>query len=333
MKIVVLDGHTLNPGDLSWDGLLALGDCSIHERSSPPEIAARLAEAEAVLTNKAPITAENLRRSPRLRYIGVTATGFNVVDAAAAGGLGITVTNVPAYGTDSVAQAAFALLLELAHRTGHHARTVREGRWSASPDFCYWDYPLIELAGLTLGIIGLGRIGKQVAKIARAFGLKVLAVRRNGHTITLGTPGQLGDPADPETAPIALVSLETLLRESDIVSLHCPLTPETENLINRERLSLMKKSAFLINTSRGALVVEEDLAQALQTGVIAGAGLDVLRQEPPASNHPLFSAPNCLITPHQAWATRSARSRLLSATIDNLRAFLQGAPKNVVSRR
>jgi glycerate dehydrogenase len=316
MKIVVLDGFTLNPGDLSWDALKELGQCEIHERSAPDQLLPRLRSAEATLTNKVVLNRELIKSLPDLRYIGVTATGFNIVDVAAARECGVTVTNVPAYGTDSVAQATMALLLELTNHVGHHAKTVRDGRWSDCPDFCYWDYPLIELAGLTLGIIGYGRIGQQVGRIAQAFGMNVIA--------TVNKPKAL-EPG------VWVVNLETLLRESDVVTLHCPLTAETKGLINRERIALMKPSAFLLNTSRGPLIVEEDLARALREERIAGAGLDVLSIEPPPKTNPLFTAPNCLITPHQAWATRAARQRLMRAAVENLKHFQAGTPKNVVS--
>jgi glycerate dehydrogenase len=316
MRIVVLDGHTLNPGDLSWDPLKALGECVFHERSQPAEVVERLNGAEVALTNKVPISREAIAQLPKLRYIGVTATGFNIVDVETAKERGILVANVPAYGTHSVAQATFALLLELTNRVGHHAGTVRDGRWSASPDFCYWDFLLIELAGLNLGIVGYGRIGRQVATIGRAFGMKILATQNH--------PRPTGDDT-------RITDLETLLRESDVVSLHCPLTPQTRELINRDRLNLMKRSAFLLNTSRGPLVNEGHLAEALHAGKIAGAGLDVLSVEPPPKNHLLFGASNCFITPHQAWATRAARQRLMDVTVENLRAFLRGQPMNIVN--
>lgn len=316
MKIVVLDGHTLNPGDLSWGGLEQLGDCTFYDRSAPHEIIDRLQNARATLTNKVPITAEAMARLPELKYIGVTATGFNIVDVQAAKERGITVTNVPAYGTDSVAQATFALLLELTNRVGHHAQTVREGRWNQCPDFCYWDFPLVELAGLTMGIVGYGRIGAQVGRIAQAFGMRVLGTQSRPRPLENG---------------VQSVAFETLLRESDVISLHCPLTPETRGLINSERLTLVKSTAFLLNSSRGPLVVEKDLANALHAGRIAGAGLDVLSVEPPLERSPLFDAPNCYITPHQAWATRAARKRLLETTTQNLAKFISGTPQNVVS--
>lgn len=316
MRIVVLDGHTLNPGDLSWDALRALGDTVIYERTPPTRVLTRAAEAGIVLTNKTVLDHAVLGRLPRLRYIGVLATGFNVVDVVAARERGVVVTNVPAYSTPSVVQLTFALLLELTHHVGRHAVGVRAGRWARSRDFCYWETPLIELAGLTLGIVGFGRIGRAVAEVGRAFGLKVLV-----HTRTV--------PAEAP-AVVEFVSLETLFRQSDVVSLHCPLTPETERLVNAERLGWMKPTAFLLNTARGPLVDETALAAALQEGLLAGAGLDVLSREPPRADHPLLGAPNVIITPHLGWATRAARERLLRSAIENVRAFLRGRPQNEV---
>jgi glycerate dehydrogenase len=316
MRIVVLDGYTLNPGDLSWDDLKTLGECEFHERSSPAEVIQRLRGGNIGVTNKAIVGREAMDAAKDLRFVAVTATGVNIVDVAAAKERGILVSNVPAYGTYSVAQATFALLLELSNRVGHHAQSVRDGRWSRSADFCYWDFPLVELAGRTLGIIGFGRIGQQVGRMAEAFGMKVIVY----HYL-------------PKALPEAIenVGLEELLRRSDVISLHCPLTPETRGIINSERLKLMKKEAFLVNTSRGPLIVEEDLALALQNEQIGGAGLDVLTVEPPHENNPLFKAPNCYITPHIAWAARAARMRLLKATVENVRAFVAGKPQNVVS--
>lgn len=316
MKIVVLDGYTLNPGDLSWEQVAACGECMFFDRSLPNQVVERLQSADAALTNKVPISRAVIEALPNLKYIGVTATGYNIIDIAAAKVRGIAVTNVPAYGTDSVAQATFALLLELTNRVGQHAQTVRDGRWIDCPDFCYWDFPLVELASLNFGIIGYGRIGAQVGRIARAFGMNVLATASRSH------------PAEPG---VRTVPLETLLAECDVVSLHCPLTPETQGLINSQRLGLMKKSAFLLNTSRGPLIVEKDLSEALHQNRIAGAGLDVLSIEPPVQGSPLFSAPNCYITPHQAWATRAARQRLMNVTAENLKAWIEGSPENVVS--
>jgi len=317
MKIVVVDGYTLNPGDLTWDELRALGECEIHARSTDDELLARSAAAEILLTNKMEIRGRHMERLPKLRYIGVTATGYNIVDVAAARERSIVVTNVPAYGTASVAQMTFALLLELCHRTGHHAQTVREGRWAKSPDFCYWDFPLVELDGLTMGIVGLGRIGHAVAGVEQAFATKVVATGRS-------KPKDLA-------AEIKWLDLEELLRISDVVSLHCPLTPETKHMINSDRLKLMKPTAFLLNTSRGPLIDEPALAAALHAGQIAGAGLDVLSVEPPPAGHALYTAPNCFITPHISWATRAARSRLMRVAIENVRAFIGGKPQNVVS--
>lgn len=316
MTIVVLDGYTLNPGDLSWDPVRECGECILHDRSAASEVIERSKDADALLTNKVPIQHSTMEALPRLKYIGVTATGFNIVDIHAARERGIIVTNVPAYSTDSVAQAAFALLLELTNRVGHHAQTVRDGKWSRCPDFCYWDFPLVELSGLSFGIIGYGRIGQRVGEIARALGMKVLA-----------TPSRSTKPGEG----VRTVPLETLLRESDVVSLHCPLTPETQGLINAERIAMMKKTAFLLNTSRGPLIVEKDLAEALHAGRIAGAALDVLAVEPPVDGSPLFAAPHCFITPHQAWATRAARQRLMNVTAANLKAWLKKSPQNVVS--
>jgi glycerate dehydrogenase len=318
MKIIVLDAYTLNPGDLSWKGLEALGNCEIYERSSPGEVLKRAGGAEIILVNKIVLNREAIAALPLLKYIGVTATGYNIIDIAAARERKIVVTNVPSYGTRSVAQMTFALLLELTQHVGHHARTVREGRWSACPDFCYWDYPLIELDTLTLGIVGLGRIGRAMAQLGSAFGMRVLAHTR-------------ASSAQAKPAGIELVDLETLFRQSDVISLHCPLTPETRHLVNAERLGWLKPSALLLNTSRGPLIDEAALLDALNSGRIAGAGLDVLAVEPPPKDHPLLHANNCLITPHIAWATRSARSRLLEAAVGNVKAFLEGKPLNVVN--
>jgi glycerate dehydrogenase len=315
--IVVLDGYTLNPGDLSWDRLKALGPCTFYDRCAESEVVERSRNAQVILTNKVSITGDHIRALPGLRYIGVTATGYNIVDVKAAAQHKLVVTNVPAYGTRSVAQATFALLLELTNHVGHHADTVRQGRWTACPDFCYWDYPLIELDRLTMGIIGFGRIGAAVAQLARAFGMNVLV-----HTRT--TPPDLPDG-------VKVAELDTIFRDSDVISLHCPLTPETRHLVNAERLSSMKPSAFLLNTSRGPLVDESALADALNSGKIAGAGLDVLSVEPPPASNPLLQAKNCIITPHHAWATKAARARLLDVSVANVRAFLEGKPQNVVN--
>ena len=315
MKIVVLDGFTLNPGDLSWNDLQSLGSCEIYDRTPPPEVIRRSADAEILLTNKTKLTRELIQSLPKLRYIGILATGTNVVDLKAARGRNITVTNVPGYGTQSVAQTTIALLLELCHRVGHHSQTVREGRWTRNIDWCYWDFPLIELGSLTIGIVGLGHIGRAVAELARAFGMRVLVY----------TP-------TPKSADfVNFIDLETLFRDSDVISLHCPLTPETQNLVNAQRLSWMKPSACLLNTSRGGLIDERALADALNSEQIAGAGLDVLSTEPPPPNNPLLRAKNCLITPHLAWATRASRSLLMTMAVENIRAFLNGKSQNVVN--
>lgn len=317
MQIVVLDGHTLNPGDLTWEGLEAVGPCTVYDRTPDERIAERAAGAEIVLTNKTPLTADTLRQLDRLKYVGVLATGYNIVDAEAARTRGVPVTNVPTYGTDSVAQMVFAHLLNLTQRVGHHAETVREGRWSTCPDFCYWDTPLVELHGMTMGIVGLGRIGRATAQLARAFGMSVLAC-------DVRTPSAVPEGCE-------LVDVDDLFRRADVVSLHCPLTLQTAALVNAERLALMKRSAFLVNTSRGPLVDEQALAEALNDDRIAGAGLDVLAVEPPVQSNPLLTAKNCFVTPHIAWATRAARQRLLRVAVENVVAFLRGKPQNVVN--
>jgi glycerate dehydrogenase len=318
-SIVILDGYTANPGDLSWSEIEAIGPCLVHPRTTAADVVTRARDADIILTNKTVISREAIAALPRLKCIGVLATGYNIVDVEAAKERGIPVCNVPEYSTPNVAQAVFALLLELTNHTGHHAETVRAGRWAACQDFCYWDGELVELAGLTLGLVGYGRIGRAVAAVGRAFGMRVLAHRR--------TPASGGCDE-----PVTIVDLPSLLRESDVVSLHCPLTPETRELIDAETIRLMKPTAFLINTSRGPLVNEADLAAALDEGRIAGAGLDVLSVEPPPASNPLLTARNCIITPHIAWATRNARRRLIEVTAANLRAFAAGRPQHVVNR-
>jgi glycerate dehydrogenase len=316
ISIVVLDAHCLNPGDLSWQGLEALGDCAFYERTPAEKLAERIRDADIALTNKVPFSRETLGGQTRLKYIGVTATGYNIVDVDAAREHGIVVTNVPTYGTMSVAQMVFAHLLNLTQRVGGHAEAVRQGRWASSPDFCFWDFPLLELGAMTMGIVGYGRIGRATAQIARTFGMPVFAHNRSA---IAPAPG------------VRQVDLEVLFRESDVVSLHCPLTPETSQLVNRERLAWMKPTSFLINTSRGALVDETALADALNSERLAGAGLDVLDAEPPAAGNPLFTAKNCYITPHIGWATRESRQRLLDLAVENVAAFLAGEPRNVVN--
>jgi len=313
MNIVVLDGYVLNPGDLSWAALRELGECEVHERTAVDQIVERAADAEIVLTNKCPLSAETIAQLPNLKYIGVMATGYNVVDVAAARERNIPVCNVPIYGTKSVAQHVFALILEHAQNVGAHAAAVNEGRWSKNIDWCFWDHPLSELDGKTLGIVGYGRIGQAVADLGRAFGMKVIVASR---TAKQG---------------VEQVSIDELFQRSDVVSLHCPQTPETEGLVNAQRIELMKPSALLVNTSRGPLVVEEDLAAALNAGRIGGAALDVLSSEPPSPDNPLLSAKNCLVTPHIAWATQAARTRLLGTVVENVRAFAAGNPQNVVN--
>jgi glycerate dehydrogenase len=308
-NIVILDSHALNPGDLSWKALEALGSCRIYARTDPADIVSRSQSADVLLTNKTPLTADTLQQLPHLRYIGVLATGFDLIDTSAARSRGVPVTNIPQYGTRSVAQHTWSLILELAGRAGHHARTVRQGRWATNPDWCYWDGPLIELAGLTLGIIGRGRIGREAGHIGEAFGMSV----------------RYATPADGPSG------LADVLASSDFVSLHCPLTPATRNLINSRTLELMKPTAFLINTSRGQLIHEAHLADALHNNRLAGAALDVLAKEPPAIDNPLIGARNCLITPHLGWATTAARHRLLATAVANIEAYLRGAPENVVN--
>ena len=317
MRIVVLDGHTLNPGDLSWAGLHELGQCQIHDRTSPDDIVRRAQEAEIVLTNKTQLSKETLAQLPKLRYIGVLATGYNVVDVKAAHKQNICLTNIPAYGTVSVAQMVFAHLLNLTQHVAEHGQSVQAGTWSRSQDFCYWNFPLVELAGLTMGIIGLGRIGQTTARLALDFGMKVIYF-------------DVEKSITPQVNAQA-VDLDTLFKESDVVSLHCPLTDSNFQLVNEQRLQLMKPTAFLINTSRGPLIDEKALADALNTGKIAGAGLDVLSREPPEADNPLSKAKNCYITPHIAWATRAARQRLMDIALTNVRAFVNGKPQNVVT--
>jgi glycerate dehydrogenase len=315
MKIIVVDGATLNPGDLSWDGLRQLGDCEIHGRSTPQEKIKRCKDADVIITNKVTFDRDALDQLANLKYIGVTATGYNVIDVKAAKAKDIIVTNVPFYASESVAQAVFALLLELTNHVAHHSQTVKDGKWGTCPDFCYWDFPLVELKGLTMGIVGCGRIGQAVAKIANAFDMQVIGY----------------DSYCTEAEGIHMAELKTLFSESDVISLHCPLTKETEGIVNKELLSEMKHSAFLINTSRGPLICEKDLAEALDKGELAGAAVDVLVVEPPEPDNPLLKAKNCLITPHIAWATKSARQRLMTAVINNLRAFMKGEAINVVN--
>jgi glycerate dehydrogenase len=319
MKIVVLDGYTLNPGDLSWDQLLTLGEVLLYDRTPNDKILERAGNAEALITNKTPLTKETINCLPLLKYIGVLATGYNIVDTAAAKSRNIIVTNVPSYSTMSVAQLTFALLLELCHHVQRHSDSVMDGKWAQLPDFSYSDFPLIELSGKTLGIIGFGNIGKKVADIATVFGMNIIATSRHQT-----------DQSDRKNFRWA--EINEVLERADVLSIHCPLLPETRGLINSESLKRMKRSAFLINTSRGPVVVEQDLADALNNGIIAGAGVDVLSIEPPAKDNPLFKAKNCLITPHIAWATKEARVRLMDIAVNNLAAFINGNPVNVINQ-
>ena len=318
MRIVVLDGHTLNPGDNPWDPLKALGELTVYERTSAEEIVPRTAGADIAVTNKVPFSAEALQALPGLKFIAVTATGYDCVDVAAARRQGVVVSNVPEYATDAVAQFVFALLLELCHHVAYHNALVRAGQWAQCPDFAFWNWPLIELAGKTMGIVGFGRIGRRVGELAHAFGMAVVACDRHR--------------ADrPDYEPFRWLELEELFAAADVVSLHCPQTDSTRGLVDRALLDRMKPSAFLINTARGGLVVEQDLADALNADRIAGAAVDVVSAEPIRIDNPLLSAKNCIITPHIAWATLAARRRLMAATAENIRAFLAGRPINVVS--
>ena len=318
MKIVILDGYTLNPGDLSWEPLKELGEVTVYERTAPKDVCKRAEGAEVVVTNKVVLDEAVLEKLPSLKYIGVLATGYNVVDVAAAARKGIVVTNIPAYSTSSVAQMAFAHILNIVQRVGYYAQEVSNGKWSRQVDFSFWDAPLHELDGKKIGIIGFGNTGRATARIAVGFGLDVYAYT---------SKSAMELPADVHKCP----SMDELFRKCDIVSLHCPLTETTRELVDARKLELMKPSAILINTGRGGLVNEQDLADALNSGKIAAAGLDVLSSEPPCADNPLLKARNCFITPHQAWATKEARVRLMQLAVNNLKAFLEGKPVNVVN--
>ena len=322
MKIVVLDGYTLNPGDLSWSGLEALGDLTVYDRTAYnlaglDKIIERAKDAEIIFSNKTPIPKEALLHMPKLKFIGVLATGYNIVDVAAAKEQGIVVSNIPTYGTTAVAQMAFALLLEMCHHVGAHNESVKRGDWADSADWCYWHYPLIELAGKTMGIIGYGKIGRMVGDIAQAFGMNVLAYDRY-------------PDKSLEKETMHYVPLDELLAKSEVISLHCPLFEDTKGLINRDSIAKMKDGVMLVNTSRGPLVVEEDLATALNSGKVGGAALDVVSTEPIKEDNPLLTAQNCILTPHIAWAPRESRQRLMDIAVDNLKSFLAGSPVNVV---
>ncbi|MEM1485811.1 D-2-hydroxyacid dehydrogenase [Oscillospiraceae bacterium PP1C4] len=321
MKIVILDGYTENPGDLSWEGFEKVGELTVYDRTSlndQAEIISRIGDAEIVITNKTPISAEVINTAPNIKYIGVLATGYNVVDTEAAKARGIAVANIPAYGTAAVAQFAIALLLEVCHHVGHHSDAVKAGRWTSSPDFCFWDYPLIELAGKTMGIIGFGRIGQGTAQIAKALGMKVVAFDEY--------------PNDAGRAIGEYVSLDELFAQSDVVSLHCPLFPSTQGIINKDNIAKMKDGVIILNNSRGPLIVEEDLAAALQSGKVAAAGVDVVSTEPIKADNVLLGQPNCIITPHISWAPKEARARLMNIAVDNLNQFLAGTPVNIVNK-
>lgn len=312
MKIVVLDGYTENPGDLSWDALAALGELTVYEHTRPEEVEARVGDAEIVLTNKTPVTERTMDADPNLKYVGVLATGYNIVDVDAARRRGIAVCNVPSYGTAAVAQFVFALLLEICHHVGHHNQAVQQGRWTSSRDYCFWDYPLIELAGKTMGIVGYGRIGQATARIARAFGMEVVAC---------GSAPRAG-----------LATLDEVLRASDVISLHCPLTAGNAGMINRDAIARMKDGVILINTARGQLIDEADLRQALLSGKVRAAAVDVASVEPIRPDNPLLGLDNCLITPHIAWAPKESRARLMDVAVANVAAFLRGCPENNVAQ-
>ena len=319
MKIVLLDGYTENPGDLSWGGFEALGEFTCYDRTPADQILSRIGDAEIIITNKTPITRATLEACPNMKYVGVLATGYNVVDVAAAKEHGVAVTNIPTYGTDSVAQFAFAMLLEICHHVQHHSDAVHEGRWEHNQDWCFWDYPLIELAGKTMGIIGYGRIGQSTGRLAQAFGMKVLA------NDTFQNPAL-------ENENCRYVERDELFRESDVIALHCPLFPDTEGIINRDTIAKMRDGVIILNNSRGPLIVEQDLADALNSGKVAAAAVDVVSTEPIRGSNPLLSAKNCLITPHISWAPKESRERLMNIAVDNLRAFLEGNPVNVVNK-
>ena len=319
MKIVVLDGYTLNPGDLTWDELKKFGELVIYDRTPADKVVERAAGAEIIFTNKTPVGEEAINQLTSLKFIGVLATGYNIVNTEVAKARGVIVANVPGYGTTSVVQMTFALLLELCLHVQRHSDTVMEGKWAGSADWCYWDFPLVELSGKTIGIIGFGRIGQQVGDVATAFGMNII-----------GTSRTQSDQSRRKNFKWA--GVPELLEQSDVVSIHCPLFPDTKGLINKESLKLMKSSSFLLNTSRGPIIVDEDLADALNNDVIAGAGIDVLSVEPPSKDNPLFKAKNCIITPHIAWATKEARGRLMDITVKNLASFLEGNPVNVVNK-
>lgn len=319
MKIVVLDGYTENPGDLSWEGLENLGELTVYDRTPADQIIERMKGAEAVYTNKTPISREAIAACPELKFIGVLATGYNVVDTAAAKEAGIIVSNIPTYGTDAVAQYAIALLLEMCHHVGEHSECVKAGDWTNNADWCFWNHPLIELAGKTFGVIGFGRIGQRTAEIAMALGMKVLAYDEYPNKAL-------------ESERCQYATLDELLANSDVISLHCPLFPSTEGIINKNTIAKMKDGVMIINNSRGPLIVEEDLRDALNSGKVAGAAVDVVSTEPIKMDNPLLSAKNMIITPHIAWAPKESRQRLMDIAVENLQGFVNGTPQNVVNK-
>ncbi len=318
MKIVVLDGYTLNPGDITWEGMEALGELTVYDRTKAEDVAARIDDADVVYTNKTPITKETLDACPNVKFIGVLATGYNIVDIAAAKEKGIPVSNIPTYGTAAVSQFAIGLLLELCHHIGEHSDAVKAGEWTSNPDWCFWKYPLVELDGKTMGIIGFGRIGQDTGKIAQALGMKVLAY-------------DAFKRPELETETCHYVDLDTLLAESDVIALHCPLFPDTEGIINKDTIAKMKDGVMIINNSRGPLVVEQDLRDALDSGKVAGAAVDVVSTEPIRMDNPLIGAKNVIITPHISWAPKESRQRLMNIAVDNLKCYVEGKPQNVVN--
>lgn len=318
MKIVILDGYTENPGDLSWDGFRRFGEVTVYDRTPAEQTVERIGDADIVYTNKTSITKEVLEQCPGIRYIGTLATGYNVVDVETAAKRGIPVCNVPGYGTAAVAQFTIGLLLELCHRIGAHSDSVKAGQWSACPDFCYWNFPQMELAGKTMGIVGFGSIGREVGRLAQAFGMEVLAYSRTKRP-------------ELETEHCRFVTLEELFERSDVISLHCPLFPETEGMINRSAIEKMKDGVLLLNTARGQLIVEEDLRAALDRGKVGGAALDVVAKEPISPDNPLLGAENIILTPHIAWAPKESRQRLMDIAVGNLKAFVDGKAVNVVN--
>lgn len=319
MKIVVLDGYTLNPGDITWEGMEALGEVTVYDRTKEEDIVSRIGDAEVVYTNKTPLTKETFDACPNTKFVGILATGYNIVDVDAAKERGIPVSNIPTYGTAAVSQYAMALLLELCHHIGEHSDCVKKGDWTNNPDWCFWNYPLVELAGKTMGIIGFGRIGQDTGKLAQAFGMKVLAYDAHKRP-------------ELESETCKYVDLDTLFAESDVISLHCPLFAETEGIINKDTIAKMKTGVMIINDSRGPLIVEEDLRDALNSGKVAGAAVDVVSTEPIQMDNPLLQAKNMIITPHIAWAPKESRQRLMNLAVENLQCFVDGKPQNVVNK-